>query len=202
MKTFIPRSITPVLAALLIPLSACAGEPTEPDHPATPSSQRITDAWIDARLETAYLFNPSLDSFRIDTDVVNGAVVLSGTVESDLERDLAGELAESLNGVVSVDNRLDVNTTGEVAEVRGESESFVEKVTDATMTARVKSQLIANPNLAGLAIDVDTSESIVTLSGDVGSEAERELAGLIATNTPDVAGVANELRVQTNSESG
>ena len=66
----------------------------------------VQDAWIDGRLEGAYIFNEHLSAAAINTDVKNGVVTLSGTVENDIDRDLAGEIAKGMQGVASVDNRL------------------------------------------------------------------------------------------------
>lgn len=51
---------------------------------------------------------------------------------------------------------------------------------DASVTASVKTALIAEPGLSGMAIDVDTSQNVVTLKGNVGSDEQRERAGRLA----------------------
>ena len=70
---------------------------------------------------------------------------------------------------------------------------------DATITAKVKSALIAEPQLKGLAIDVDTSKNVVTLSGSVASEQARADAERIAKQVEGVAGVKNNLEVKKPS---
>jgi hyperosmotically inducible periplasmic protein len=55
------------------------------------------DAWIDGRLESVYALNPHLSAFGIDTDVDKGVVILTGQVPSDIDRDLAGELAKGID---------------------------------------------------------------------------------------------------------
>jgi hyperosmotically inducible protein len=112
------------------------------------ASGTASDGWIDTRLETVYLFNSSLNNFAIDTDVSEGVVTLSGTVQSDIEKDLAGEIAKSLEGVKSVNNELVVGEQPETAQAPATSDGFVQKVTDATTTAMVKARLIANDNVA------------------------------------------------------
>ena len=70
---------------------------------------------------------------------------------------------------------------------------------DATITAKVKSALIAEPQLKGLAIDVDTSKNVVTLSGSVASDQARADAERIAKQVEGVAGVKNNLEVKKPS---
>jgi hyperosmotically inducible periplasmic protein len=158
------------------------------------------DAWLTGRIESMYLLNEHLSPFAIDTDVDNGVVHLSGTVQSDIDKDLAGQLVRNLDGVVDVENELTVDTDYARAEQPEASDSegkrdFGSWVDDATTTAAVKSRLIGNGNTKGLQIDVDTMDDIVTLSGRVESDAEKDLAEEIARGASDVAEVHNNLVV-------
>jgi hyperosmotically inducible periplasmic protein len=157
------------------------------------------DAWLTGRIETMYLLNEHLNPFSIETDVQDGVVMLKGTVESEIDRDLAGALAKNIEGVTKVENELVVD-----ASVKPESTSAGEQndrrnfgswVDDATTTAAVKTRLIRNPNTKGLEIDVDTRDDVVTLSGRVNTDEERQLAEEIALDTSDVADVSNNLVV-------
>ncbi len=156
--------------------------------------QSTQDAWIDGKLEAIYALNSQLDALDIDTAVERGVVMLSGTVETRVERDLAGELARAVEGVQDVVNELDIAAGSRKQRGAGD---FGQWVSDATTTASVKSQLLANENTEGLSIEVDTENDVVTLSGQVGSAAERELAGQIAANTEDVAKVDNTIVVKS-----
>jgi osmotically-inducible protein OsmY len=162
------------------------------------------DAWITGKIETVYTLNPHLSPFRIDTDVNNGVVVLSGTVESDIDRDLAGELAKGIAGVTEVNNELQVDADNArhadaaAAEATVERRDFGTWVDDATTTAAVKSKLIQNANTKGLKIDVDTNDDVVTLSGRAETAQAKELAGELARNTGDVKAVHNNLVVDAS----
>lgn len=158
----------------------------------------MKDAWLTGRIESMYLLNQHLSPFSIDTTVDNGVVLLSGTVESEVDRELAGVLAENIDGVVEVHNELQVDTTAaEAAQARRaeHSRNFGSWVDDSTTTASVKTNLIRNPSTKGLKIDVDTKDDIVTLSGRVETAEEKALAEEIALHSSDVAGVRNNLVV-------
>ena len=161
----------------------------------------VKDAWLTGRIESMYLLNEHLSPFAISTDVENGVVTLTGTVESRVDRDLAAVLAEGIDGVVEVENELTVgapNTDADALEQSAERtgrRDFGSWVDDATTTAAVKSRLIRNASTKGLQIDVDTNEDIVTLSGRVSTEEERQLAAELARNSSDVADVRNNLVV-------
>jgi osmotically-inducible protein OsmY len=157
--------------------------------------QAANDTWLEMQLETAYLFNPHLNNLTIDPEVKNGEVMLSGTVRSDIDRDLAEEIARSLDGVKSVGNSLAVEEDLEEQTLSASDTDFLQKVKDATTTAQVKTRLIGNENISAGDIDVDTRNSVVRLSGKVGSDTERQLAEFIARNTSGVLAVANDLEI-------
>ncbi len=165
------------------------------------------DTWIQGKLEGAYLLNRHLNPVEIDTEVKSGTVFLSGNVDSDIEKDLAGEIAKSIEGVKSVENKLTVRPENfkknSEKSAKKESDSddhkdrtFVQKIKDASITAAVKVKLLANSNTDGSDINVDTMRQAVTLNGKVDSDQERELAEKIASNTEDVVKVINKLKVE------
>src|SRR5688572_17550493 len=67
--------------------------------------------------------------------------------------------------------------------------------TDAGITTAVKSKLAADDTVKAYQVDVDTSNKVVTLSGDVETAAQKEHAVTIARNTDGVTDVIDQLRV-------
>src|SRR5919109_3959458 len=67
--------------------------------------------------------------------------------------------------------------------------------TDAGITTAVKSKLAADDTVKAYQVDVDTSNKVVTLRGDVETMAQKEQAVLIARNTEGVTDVIDQLRV-------
>ena len=67
--------------------------------------------------------------------------------------------------------------------------------TDAGVTTKVKAQLAADDLVKAHNVNVDTHEHVVTLSGDVETEAVREQAVRIARSTEGVQSVVDELHV-------
>lgn len=163
------------------------------------------DAWIAGKIETLFTLNRHLNAFSIETDVDKGMVNLTGTVESDIDRDLAVELAKGVEGVVEVKSALtiDPKTARQTADANATKHdgdrTFGTWVDDATTTAAVKSKLIGNANTHGMKIDVDTRGDVVTLSGRVASSEEKQLAEEIARNTGDVSDVRNQLVVDSTA---
>jgi len=67
--------------------------------------------------------------------------------------------------------------------------------TDAGITSAVKSKLAADDTVKAYQVDVDTSNHVVTLKGDVNTSVAKERAVAIARNTDGVRDVIDQLRV-------
>lgn len=74
-----------------------------------------------------------------------------------------------------------------------------ETVDDATITARVKTALIAEKGIAGNAVKVETYRGVVQLSGFVDSADQVTRAGEIAGKVNGVQSVRNDVRVKPQS---
>jgi hyperosmotically inducible periplasmic protein len=70
-----------------------------------------------------------------------------------------------------------------------------ETIDDTTITTRVKTAMLNDPNVGGLRIDVDTFKGAVTLSGRVKSEAEKQQAISLARGISGVAEVKDAMQV-------
>jgi hyperosmotically inducible periplasmic protein len=189
-------------AALALPLAAGAYDYGDRDkqkdksmkEQASAMMERAGDVASDTRqhlaIEAKLAQSDQLSAFSINTDVEDGVARLEGDVETEAQRELAGELAMSVEGIKRVENQL---------QVKGSEPGFMERlqasVSEAALTTRVKTRLLASDNTSGLAISVETEGDVVTLTGEVESDEERELAELIASNTSGVSDVRNRLRV-------
>lgn len=163
------------------------------------SKSAFKDGWIESKLETALMLNKHLNSFEIDTRVDGDRATLEGNVYSDIDRELAENIALGVEGIDSVTNNIKViEKPARVAESTPlKGRSFAQYVTDVTTTAAIKTELLASKNIKGLDIDVDTLNDKVTLSGKVKSAEEKSLAQAIAAKHNDVKGVVNNLQVKS-----
>lgn len=73
-------------------------------------------------------------------------------------------------------------------------------VDDASITARVKSGLVANDGLSALAIEVETHEGVVQLSGFVDTQEQIDVAEEIAERQKGVREVENDLILKEDTE--
>ena len=70
-----------------------------------------------------------------------------------------------------------------------------ETIDDTTITTRVKTAMLNDPSVGGLRIDVDTFKGVVTLSGRVKSQAEREQALQLARMIGGVVEVKDAMQI-------
>ena len=90
-----------------------------------------------------------------------------------------------------------VSTAGYAQEKKSTTATTKENVSDAGITAKVKTAFAKDKDVTALAINVDTdSKGVVTLKGNVKSKAEADKAVKIAKDTQGVTSVKNELTVQ------
>ncbi len=88
--------------------------------------------------------------------------------------------------------------TGAYAETSGQTmlaasdtvQKAEEAVSDTWITSKVKSTFLADKNLSGMDIKVETKKGVVALSGMVKTDAERDLAIETAKNIKGVTAVS------------
>lgn len=194
------RSLISMIVATTLTTAAYAGD-MDTDNKWEKGAK---DAWIDGKAEATLLFNGNLDSFDINTDVKDGNVVLTGKVENPVDKKLAEELVANIDGVVSVDNKLTIVADDDMdSDLSDDAEDAVDEgtseLTDAKIATVIKTRLLMDTDISGFDIDVDVENGVVTLTGEVDSDAERDLAVEIAKNASDVKDVENNLRVVTET---
>ena len=90
-----------------------------------------------------------------------------------------------------------VPAAGYAQEKKSATESVKENVGDATITAKIKGEFAKDKEVSALRINVDTdNKGVVTLKGNVKSQAEADKAVQIAKDTKGVTSVNSELKVQ------
>ena len=166
------------------------------------ASREVREAYLVGKLNSAYALRPELNPLDIRVGVDGDTVLLQGRVDSVVEKDLAAEIAKGMTQVSQVRNELRVAPGDPRGSGAGNDASanagFAQAVSDAATTAQVKTRLLASDSTEGMAIDVDTQRSVVTLSGAVDSPAQSEMAETIARKTDGVIRVVNALQIHSD----
>ena len=181
----------------------------EPTAQTQQAVKRAGEAVVDSAITA------EVKGLAVDVDTHDGVVALQGRVASRALADRAAELARGIDGVKSVDNRLVADAgAGTAVDRAGEktaatldragakAEAALDRtgdtLADAAITAKVKSAFLADSQVKGLAIDVDTKAGVVTLNGALASTANVERAVDIARKVEGVKSVENQLTVKSS----
>jgi hyperosmotically inducible periplasmic protein len=150
-----------------------------------------SDAGITARVKAKLAADTAVKASQIHVETTKRAVTLSGTVDSAAAREQAIALARGTEGVADVVDNL---TTAE--PLAAEGRTVGQTIDDAAITMAVKSKLLADAAVRGLKIEVETRDGVVSLSGPVKSQSEKDTAVRIARETSGVKDVQDNLVIQ------
>ena len=160
----------------------------------------IDDGATTAAIKTRLIADERAEGFDINVDTDNGHVTLRGGADSLADRMAAERIAWEVDGVVAVDNqiviaadgteaRMEANEATASGELREGGRNVAEAVGDGWITTKVKTQLLADDDVKGLKIDVDTKDTVDFLTGTVENRSQRAQAITIANNTRGVTRV-------------
>lgn len=158
-------------------------------------TQEAKDAYRHGQIWATYATNPMLETRDIDVDVEGDTVTLTGVVETVGEKALAGLIADGVDGVDTVDNRLRVDPELVVVTTVTPMRSYARMVSDASLAANIDAMLLWNEYTDGLDIDVSARDGVVTLTGVADTAAARERAADIALSVEGIEAVVNNLTV-------
>jgi hyperosmotically inducible protein len=99
------------------------------------------------------------------------------------------EAAEVKQGAVRLANKAAVKASAAATKVGG-------TVTEGALTAKIKSKMALDDHVKGRAINVDTSGSVVTVTGVVASADERDRAVRLARDTEGITQVVDRLQIR------
>jgi osmotically-inducible protein OsmY len=130
-----------------------------------------------------------LKDVSVSQDRDKGVITLDGHVPDDSSKDQAGTIARSNAGAQVVANQIAVIPPGVESEAR-----TVNSDLDAAIKKNLDAALVQN-NLHKT-VNYDVKNGVVTLTGEVRSEARRTNAATVAAGVPNVQQVVNELQVK------
>ena len=138
----------------------------------------------------------------IDNLTVSPGATPTTGIDDPIQRK-AGETAANAreagrDAAAKADEKTDAaqKKAGDTANRAGDAADRVgAAATDAGITTAVKTKFLADPNVSGLKIDVDTTNGVVTLRGTVPNAAEKRRATELARETTGVKSVKDELKV-------
>ena len=127
----------------------------------------------------------NIQGVNVDWDNEAKVVHLKGTVATDVEKARAESVATQAVGTSGkVANELTLRTD------RGTADNL-----DGTIDDHVENLIEQDPTLKGRDIDVSVNNGVVTLKGDIGSDADRKRLVDAVTRVPGVQNVVDSLQL-------
>jgi osmotically-inducible protein OsmY len=140
----------------------------------------MNDQELVANVIDELFWDPKIDSLSIAVSADGGVVTLRGTVGSFRQKREAKKAAERVWGVVSVGNEIDVELMGE------------QRREDADLRGDVLQALMLD-SLVPTSVDAWVEDGVVTLTGTVDWQYERDEAEFVAGNLLGVVAIENDI---------
>lgn len=149
-------------------------------------AKEIEDQRITNHLETEFWVDNVIPSNTVYIETNEGVVTLTGITTDILAKDRAQEIASATVGVKAVINKIDV--------------MYKPLKSDSEIKNDVKMALLDDPVTESFEIAVNVKAGVVTLTGEVDSWQEKQLATTVAKDVPGVSEVQNDISVDYKAE--
>ena len=161
------------------------GEARADTPPAPPAPAKSPATSLILTVKLALMADPRLFPFELDVDTKGETAVLSGKVSTEVEKAAAAEVAQTVEGIKSVTNNI---------EVVKDLQRTLARKRDEAMTQYVKDRFQKSKTLETAHFDVKTEDGIVTLSGKTrfqvivleAAEAARQVPGVRAVKSDTI----------------
>lgn len=148
----------------------------------------MDDSSITAKVKAALADDKAIKSTDISVTTESGAVTLNGFVASQEQAEAAVSLAEKVEGVKSVHDKLHTKDKA--------SQSAGNYVDDTAITSKVKATLLTETGISSSSIAVETNDGVVQLSGTVKNQEQSDRSETVAKEVKGVKSVKNDLQVK------
>jgi hyperosmotically inducible protein len=169
---------------------AASPDTTEPKAHSDSLGAAVGDTAITAKVKSKMLGDKNIGKSDINVTTTNGVVTLAGSAVSSDAKSAATTVAQSVEGVKSVDNNL---TTPASSVAAAKTQSTVAKservASDSWITTKVKSELLADSITKGSEVHVKTTHGVVVLKGALVNQDAIDHAKDIATKIEGVKSV-------------
>lgn len=156
--------------------------------------EKVEAKTLELKVKSQISFNKTLKGADIDVKAEEGIVTLTGTVDSSEKAMLAAQIADNVDGVERVINKIKVSKTLEDVSSDGRSER--EKLTDRELQEKAQAVLDTAPELTGAEIKAVVFKRVVFLSGRTLTETQKDYAVKIIRRIDRVRDVKDDLHLK------
>lgn len=203
-------AFTALLAVGLLGGIGCSNSSTSASSSNATTKQSLTDSDLKQMVQSKFASDPTLGKIDVSADAGKNEVTLSGTVPSERTRSEAVDMAKAAAPNLMVVDKIDVKPeevsrndyTPDMARgARDKAKSMGDKVgtslDDAWLYSKIETKLATNRETPAHKINVDVSNHVVTLRGQVDSVAAKHEADKVVRETQGVKRVRDLIRVKS-----
>jgi osmotically-inducible protein OsmY len=194
----IPILLLGLLGALLF--GACASTVPTPRSQAGDEAVReqdVADARLEREVRLTLLEKLGEDGLGVTVEATGGRVTLIGAVDKRATQELAEEVAKSVPGVQSVDNRVFAREESPEKTAPGRAAGTAEReVNDAVLEMRVGKNLLGEIGRYALDLEIEATDGVISLRGTLPDRERKSLALKAARATSGVKNVVDLLQVR------
>jgi hyperosmotically inducible protein len=165
--------------------------PTAERNPETELlGERVADLELKTVIDDSLARSTELQDKHIDVQVKNRIATLGGALETAAQKDNAEQIAWQASGVQGVMNNISVT-----------SALAAPQTADEKLARRVEFELYSTRAVSLKDMQIHVKDGTATLTGNVGSRAERLLAEKIAQSVEGIRKVVNNLAAPDDEQS-
>ena len=147
----------------------------------------VEDTIILAQLKNLYFSNNEIIFFNVSVEVVEGRILLTGTVNQIDQRIEATKLAWGIVGVIEVINEIQINN----------DESILDYADDLIMKTKINAQLLLEQDVLNINYSVEVVNGIVYLIGIAQNQGELTAVIDVCKETYGVLDVIEYVRLKS-----
>lgn len=146
----------------------------------------LDDASTSSQVKSRLLSASPKRYAEVDVEVAGKIVLLTGRVPTQADKDMATDIAWSVDLVEDVANELQVRESGGLSQ----------NANDEWITARVRTKLLTDGQVKSVNINIETYDGVVYLMGLVRTPEELERAATLAAKVKGVKEVVSFMEVK------
>lgn len=153
-----------------------------------------SDSWMAVKIRSRLLMKSNVSASTTKVSTNDGVVTLTGTADSLAQKELTEAYAKDIDGVKSVKNEIVVKENNSTAAA---NKTIGETIDDASITSQVKYALLHHRSTSALKTKVTTTNGVIRVTGDVSSDAEKDLVTKLAGDVRGAKSVTNDMVVKS-----
>ena len=185
---------------LVVNRSLDTSVPTQTDALKTlDGEKRKAAAALISKVKSAISQTKRLHGYSIGVECREGMVTLTGEVPTEIDKELATNLARETFGVKEVTNQIRIMPEATPQPGETVNQDLAINVDDLELQANLRERVLSVAELKAQRIEINVQNRVVTLTGNVASEAQKLRTEQLLRNYPKVASINNQLRLGTAS---